>query len=784
MCKPLHDKSRNGVCQCQLGFTRAPGSESCTAVTAAPTKPPPFPISVAVASKSVQLPLNTASLTAYTVPKEDLKNPFQYEWKLISSPSSELATAQEKGAKTQTLELSGLTEGVYVWKVAVTSIDPPGYGEIKANVTVLAAKRINSPPKAVIVPAIQTVNLPTNKAVVDGATSTDDSGKISSYLWVLDSGPVGYQPDLPNLPTLSLTNLTAGNYTIRLTVTDEDGASDTTTATLVVVPDTDYKPKANAGEDKIINLPLNEVMLNGNMSSDDHGIKTWEWTKEKGPDGKELPADISGARTPFMTASNLEEGTYNFLLRVTDEAGQSGEDRVAVYVKPPTNLPPVAHAGPDQTLSLPLDFVTLDGSKSTDDGHITSYLWTIESSPPSRVPQIVDATAANTNVTNLTEGKYVFRLTVVDNSKNNHSDTTMLVIQHDSNLPPEANPGADQKIALPQDTVTLDGRASKDDLGIDRWQWKRADSSPAAGRIVGGNASLPVIIVTGLVPGTYTFSLTVWDKSEEKDSKSVKVTVMRDPEILSEVEIILNKDLSHLTEKDKVAVIRRVEVMTRGSGTLTVGHISVLGDLLTKTATVRFKVFSKDAGEKQKVLPGPDVVAQLRRELVADPELLSQPVLRVQTRVCQNKCGGHGSCDQATRKCICQPAWMENFASTWIWGGESNCNWSVVYVCVIGGGLFAAGALFCCLISCKRSRGGSSPSSVPRTLRRYSRLHTSEPGLELTSDTHSLVTDETDEDSEEEVVFQSSAKKGRNGNGATLPSGNYRNGKPGFKLTA
>ena len=307
VCVPHGDKSRNGVCRCQQGFTRAPGADTCTAVTAAPTKPPPTLISVAVASKSVQLPQNTASLTAYTVLKENPKNPFQYEWKLISSPSSEKATAQEKGAKTQTLELSGLTQGVYVWKVAVTALDPPGYGEIKANVTVLAAKRINSPPKAVIVPASQTVNLPTNKAVVDGATSTDDSGKIASYLWVLDSGPVGYQPDLPPLPTLSLTNLTAGNYTIRLTVTDEDGASDETTATLIVVPDTDYKPKANAGEDKIINLPINQVMLNGNRSSDDHGIKTWEWTKEKGADGKELPADISGARTPFMTASNLEE---------------------------------------------------------------------------------------------------------------------------------------------------------------------------------------------------------------------------------------------------------------------------------------------------------------------------------------------------------------------------------------------------------------------------------------------------------------------------------------------
>ena len=349
VCQPRQDKSRNGLCQCKPGFTRDPHTSSCLSTvvsTSAPvvalTLPPPIAISVAVANKEVQLPEDQASLSAYTVPKEGAQDPFKYEWKLISSPSSEPSHAIEEGAKTQTLKLSKLVQGVYVWKVIVTSEKPPGYGEAKANVTVLPAKRINTPPKAVIVPAEQTVNLPTNKAVVDGSGSTDDSGKLASYSWVLDSGPVGYQPDLPSLPTLSLTNLTAGNFTLRLTVTDEDGATDTTTAVLVVVPDTDYKPKANAGEDKILFLPKNNVILNGNMSSDDHNIKTWEWTKEKGPDGKELPADISGARSAYMTASNLEEGTYNFVLRVTDEAGQVDEDKVAVYVKPPTNLPPVA----------------------------------------------------------------------------------------------------------------------------------------------------------------------------------------------------------------------------------------------------------------------------------------------------------------------------------------------------------------------------------------------------------------------------------------------------------
>ena len=77
------------------------------------------------------------------------KKSFQYEWELVSSPRSDLATAQE---------LSGLTHGVYIWRVAVTSVDPPGYGEI-----MLPPKRIDYTAKAVV----QTVTLRTDKAVMD-----------------------------------------------------------------------------------------------------------------------------------------------------------------------------------------------------------------------------------------------------------------------------------------------------------------------------------------------------------------------------------------------------------------------------------------------------------------------------------------------------------------------------------------------------------------------------------------------------------------------------------------
>ncbi len=86
----------------------------------------------------------------------------------------------------------------------------PGYGEAMANVMVLAAQRLNTPPRAVIVPATQTVTLPTSSAILDGSQSSDDSGTVASYAWEIHSGPLSYTPTLQAVPTLTLENLVAG----------------------------------------------------------------------------------------------------------------------------------------------------------------------------------------------------------------------------------------------------------------------------------------------------------------------------------------------------------------------------------------------------------------------------------------------------------------------------------------------------------------------------------------------------------------------------------------------
>ena len=77
------------------------------------------------------------------------------------------------------------------------------------------------------------------------------------------------------------------------------------------------------------------------------------------------------------------------------------------------NLPPVAHAGSDQTIILTTNTAALNGSASTDpNNNITGYLWTKVSGPSSF--NIINANAVQTQVTNLVQGIYQFELKVTD----------------------------------------------------------------------------------------------------------------------------------------------------------------------------------------------------------------------------------------------------------------------------------------------------------------------------------------------------------------------------------
>ena len=84
----------------------------------------PAKITVQVHSKNITLPLNTATLTAYSIPDAPEDNPYSYEWSLIDDENK--GDGQEAGRtgvmeskSEQQSKLSKLEEGTYKFKVTV-----------------------------------------------------------------------------------------------------------------------------------------------------------------------------------------------------------------------------------------------------------------------------------------------------------------------------------------------------------------------------------------------------------------------------------------------------------------------------------------------------------------------------------------------------------------------------------------------------------------------------------------------------------------------------------------
>lgn len=77
------------------------------------------------------------------------------------------------------------------------------------------------------------------------------------------------------------------------------------------------------------------------------------------------------------------------------------------------NASPVANAGSDQTITLPVSAATMAGSGTDSDGTIASYAWTKISGPGATT--ITTPSIQNPVMSNLQQGTYIFRLTVTDN---------------------------------------------------------------------------------------------------------------------------------------------------------------------------------------------------------------------------------------------------------------------------------------------------------------------------------------------------------------------------------
>ncbi|NXI82974.1 K319L protein, partial [Rhipidura dahli] len=656
-------------------------------------------------SVEVTLPENEVQLNAFVLPEPPPRSTYSYEWELITHPKD--YSGEMAGKHSQTLKLSKLTVGLYEFRVIVDGENAHGEGYV--NVTVNPKPRVNQPPVAIVSPQFQEISLPTISTLIDGSQSTDDD-KIISYHWEELKGPLREEKVSSDTAILTLTNLVPGNYTFSLTVVDSDGASNSTTANLTVNKAVDYPPVANAGPNQVITLPQNSITLYGNQSTDDHSIVSYEWLLSPNSKGKVM--EMQGVRTPVLQLSAMQEGDYTYQLIVTDSAGHQSTAEVTVIVQPENNKPPKADAGPDKELTLPVDSTTLDGSKSTDDQKIVSFLWEKTRGPDG--VKLENANSSIATVTGLQVGTYEFTLTVKDERNLQSQSSVNVIVKEEINKPPIAKIAGNVVITLPTNTAELDGSKSSDDKGIVSYLWTRDEGSPAAGEVLNNSDHHPVLLLSNLVEGTYTFHLRVTDAKGESDVERTTVEVKPDPRKNNLVEIILDVNVSQLTERQKGMFIRQIGVLLGVlDSDITVQKIQPYTEQSTKM------VFFVQNQPPHQIFKGREVAWTLKNELrKQQSDFLIFRALEINTVTCQLNCSEHGRCDSFTKRCVCDPFWMENFLRVQMGDGESNCEWSVLYVIIASFVIvvalgFLSWMVICC---CKRRKGKSKRKSKYKIL--------------------------------------------------------------------
>ena len=275
--------------------------------------------------------------------------------------------------------------------------------------------------------ADQTITLPVSNVTLNGSGSTDPDGTITQFQWTRLSGPGTPQIVTPNSAQTSVTNLVEGTYEFELTVTDNKGSSARDSMIVIVnpAPHVNQPPVANAGADKTITLsPNNPLILDGSASTDPDGtIAQYKWAVSSGPN----TATIVAPNSVQAPVTNLIAGVYEFKLTVTDNEGASASDSVLITVVLPDNQPPVANAGLDQVITLPVNTATLNGSASNDpDGTITAFSWGFVSGP--NTPLFGTPNAKITQVSGLVQGSYQFELKVTDDRGDSASDAVSVTV--------------------------------------------------------------------------------------------------------------------------------------------------------------------------------------------------------------------------------------------------------------------------------------------------------------------------------------------------------------------
>jgi RHS repeat-associated protein/uncharacterized repeat protein (TIGR01451 family) len=465
------------------------------------------PVVNAGPDQAITLPTSTVTLNG-TATDDGLPtgSTLTVGWAEISGPAP-VTFGTPAQAVTQA---SFTTAGTYVLRLIAS--DSQLFSTADVHVTVNPGPG-NQPPVVSAGPN-QNITLPAS-ATLNGSV-TDDGlpvGGTLTSVWTQAAGPGTVTFSSPTTPVTQATFSAPGTYVLQLSASDSQLTS--SAVTTVIVNANPAAPVVNAGPNQTITLPVNQVTLNGSATSPGGLPLTISWTEVSGPAVVTFANPASSVTTATFTAT----GAYDLRLTASDGQHSSTSD-VTITVKAGIQSP-VVSAGPGQTLTLPVNQVTLNGSASDPAGSQLTISW-IEVSGPG-VVIFANPASPVTTATFSAAGGYILRLSASNQQFTSTSDV-VITVNAGINQAPKVSAGPNQTIQLPTNTVTLNGSVTDDGLPVGAavtQQWVEL-TGPAP--VTFSAPTQPVTQASFTTAGTHVLQLSASD-TQLVSSATVTITV-------------------------------------------------------------------------------------------------------------------------------------------------------------------------------------------------------------------------------------------------------------------
>lgn len=300
----------------------------------------------------------------------------------------------------------------------------------------------------------------------DGSRSTDPDGSIIAWDWNFGNG------DTASGVIANYAYASEGVFTVTLTVTDDQGLSDTDEIRVDLSASNVPPTSVIRGPFEVIAGEENE--WNALESTDDVALVSWEW--DVGVDGQD---PIAGQRLDYVYQ---DWGVYTLSLTVVDTDGVSDLDTRSVDVLAP---PVPILSGPTQAFVG--ETVAFDASESFDPdaeegvaaNGIVSYRWAWDDGSP------VELSGPFGSHVFSAEGSYNVSVFVTDRDGIERQSVARKVdIFEVPNIPPSPVISASEFVVDECEEIALDGSLSTDDvdpLSELRFIWDFGDGSALTG---------------------------------------------------------------------------------------------------------------------------------------------------------------------------------------------------------------------------------------------------------------------------------------------------------------